>query len=367
MMRRIKTFNIFEASVEERNFEANKDFYQEWFSSRYGKELSKWVAVKPVGTGKVYLEDPLHIRRESGVNVSGNPRFFKVGNSWAFELGDSRSQYGYTQNASLDMLFKEMIFRLIRSNAPSSFNKKQLDELISNEENIFSPNLPNNIQEIYKKAIGKRTSGIFSDFWKIRDNSDYLKSMDAIKGVQVKIFQPNLLYFGFNEYMVTNKLMEEAIRILHPDDNPNHFVMDNSFNVTFIPEGEGTRIKTRSSSKSRSGERIHTYKVSIGYSTEKEATEAIEDFIKKNLIKIEVVFGVNTVVKKCDEFTEILQDILSLKPEMKLNDFLDEYFKENPLDLHLLDELPTIKEGVLRRTGIKDWSKLGKLSKSGLI
>jgi hypothetical protein len=364
-MRRIKTFNIFEASVEERNFEANKDFYQEWFSSKYGKELSKWVTIKPVGTGKVYVENP-YIGQKSGVSVSGNPHFFKVGNGWAFELGDSRSRYGYTQNASLDMLFKEMIFRLIRSNAPSSFNKKQLDELIANEENIFSPNLPNNIQEIYKKAIDKRTEGIFSDFWKIRDNSDYLKSMDAIKGVQVRIFNPNLLYFGFNEYLVSNRLMEEAIRILHPDDNPNHFTMHNSFNVTFIPEGKGTGLKTRSSSKSRSGEVTHSYKVSIGYATEKEATEAIADFIKKNITKITVVVDLNKP-ENCQDLTQILQDALSLKPEMKVNDFLDEYFKENPLDLHLLDDLPTIKEGVLRRTGIKDWSKLGKLSKSGLL
>jgi hypothetical protein len=364
MMKRIKTFKLFEASVEERNFEVNKDFYHEWFSSKYGKELSKWVTIKPVGTGRVYIEDP-YIGQKSGVSVSGNPHFFKVGNGWAFELG-GQTKYGYTQNPDLNLLFKEMIFRLIRSNAPSSFNKKQLDELIANDENIFYPNLPNNIQEIYKKAIDKRTEGLFSDFWKIRDNSSYLHSMDAIKGVQVRIHQPNLLYFGFNEYIVTNKLMEEAIRILHPDDNPNHFGMHRSFNATFIPEGKGTKIKTRSSSKINSGEITHTYKVSIGYETEKEATKAIEDFIKENLIKITVVVDMDKP-EDCQELTQILQDTLALKPEMKLNDFLDEYFKDNPLELHLLDDLPTIKEGVLRRTGIKDWSKLGKLSKSGLL
>lgn len=49
------------------------------------------------------------------------------------------------------------------------------------------------------------------------------------------------------------------------------------------------------------------------------------------------------------------------------DDELDAYMKENPLDLHYLDNAPEVKAGVLRRTGIKDWSKLGKLSKSGLI
>ena len=364
-MKKIKTFKIFEASVEERNFEANKDFYQEWFSSKYGKELSKWVTIRPVGTGKVYVENP-YIGQKSGVSVGGNPRFFKAGDNWAFELGDSRSQYGYTQNRDLNLLFKEMIFRLIRSNAPDSFNKKQLDELIDNEENIFSPNLPNNIQEIYKKAIDKRTEGIFSDFWDIEESDDYLKSLCKIKGLQVRIHHPNLLYFGFNEYIIKNKLMEKAMGIIYPDANPNHFGMDNTFNVTFIPEGSGTKIKTRSSSKSHSGERTHSYKVSIGYKTKEEASAAIDDFIKKNLIKVTVVIGLNNT-EKCEELTQILHDEFELKPEMKLNDFLDNYFKENPLDLHLLDDLPIIKEGVLKRTGIKDMSRLGRLTKSGLI
>ena len=48
-------------------------------------------------------------------------------------------------------------------------------------------------------------------------------------------------------------------------------------------------------------------------------------------------------------------------------DELDAYMKENPLDLHYLDNAPEVKAEVLRRTGIKDWSKLGKLKSSGLI
>ena len=365
-MRRIKTFNIFEDSVEERNFEMNKEFLMELYTTKYGKELQKWVSFKPVGTGKVYLESPLHIRKESNVIVSGTPHFFKVGNSWAFELGDSRGKYGYTQNQDLNILFKEMIFRLIRSNAPASFNKKQLDELISKEENIFSPGLPKSIDEIYKKAIDERTEGIFSDFWSIRESDDYLKNLDGIKGVKVSIFQPNLLHFNFVQYMVTNKLMDNVIPILYPDANTRHFGMDNTFEVTFIPEGSGTVIKTRSSSKTSSGERKYQYKVSIGYKTKEEATEAINDFIKKNLAKITVCLGIGEV-ENCEELTQILQDIFELKPERKLIDFLDDYFKENPLDLHLLDNLPTVKEGVLRRTGIKDMSRLGRLAKSGLI
>jgi len=49
------------------------------------------------------------------------------------------------------------------------------------------------------------------------------------------------------------------------------------------------------------------------------------------------------------------------------DDELDAYMKENPLDLHYLDNEPEVKAGVLRRTGMKDMSRLGRLAKSGLI
>jgi hypothetical protein len=55
--------------------------------------------------------------------------------------------------------------------------------------------------------------------------------------------------------------------------------------------------------------------------------------------------------------------LLSALPDEKL----DEYFKNNPLDLYLLDGLPWVKKGVIERTGIKDLSQLGRTLKRGLI
>jgi len=49
------------------------------------------------------------------------------------------------------------------------------------------------------------------------------------------------------------------------------------------------------------------------------------------------------------------------------NDVLDKYFKENPLELYLLDPYPKIKDDVLKRTGIKDMSHLGRALKKGMI
>jgi hypothetical protein len=42
------------------------------------------------------------------------------------------------------------------------------------------------------------------------------------------------------------------------------------------------------------------------------------------------------------------------------DDVLDDYFKYNPLKLHILDDYPDIKSGVLKRTGMKDLSGVGK-------
>ena len=85
----------------------------------------------------------------------------------------------------------------------------------------------------------------------------------------------------------------------------------------------------------------------------------------------------------CDEFTigggkwgpegwlEVLETgtdkakslILTLLSE----DELDKYFTEDPTRLHLLDGHPDLKAGVLKRTGVKDLSRLGRTIKTGLL
>ena len=48
-------------------------------------------------------------------------------------------------------------------------------------------------------------------------------------------------------------------------------------------------------------------------------------------------------------------------------DELDKYFTEDPMRLHLLDLAPDLKAGVLKRTGLKDLSRLGRNLKQGLL
>lgn len=54
-----------------------------------------------------------------------------------------------------------------------------------------------------------------------------------------------------------------------------------------------------------------------------------------------------------DRAKELILTVLS-------DEYLDAYFKKNPLNLYYLDKHPVIKAGVLKRTGLRDLSSLGK-------
>lgn len=49
------------------------------------------------------------------------------------------------------------------------------------------------------------------------------------------------------------------------------------------------------------------------------------------------------------------------------HEFLDDYFKKNPMEIYVLNDQPEVKEGILKRTGIKDYGRIGKHLKSGMI
>ena len=85
----------------------------------------------------------------------------------------------------------------------------------------------------------------------------------------------------------------------------------------------------------------------------------------------------------CDEFTipkgewgiegwlKVLQTgtdkAKSLILTLLSDDLLDKYFTEHPTELYVLDGHPDLKAGVLKRTGIRDMSRLGRNLKNKLI
>lgn len=48
-------------------------------------------------------------------------------------------------------------------------------------------------------------------------------------------------------------------------------------------------------------------------------------------------------------------------------DSICKYIKRNPLELYLLDDIPHIKKEVLEKTGIKDYSSIGRKLRNGMI
>ena len=64
--------------------------------------------------------------------------------------------------------------------------------------------------------------------------------------------------------------------------------------------------------------------------------------------------------QKSDEAAKLLVPLIS-------EDELDNWMRKHPLDLDLLDEFPEIKRGVLKRTGLRDISKLAAARRQGLV
>lgn len=71
--------------------------------------------------------------------------------------------------------------------------------------------------------------------------------------------------------------------------------------------------------------------------------------------------------------TEDPLQIINLEDSKKLiltilsDDVVDQYFKENPFEIGILDNLPEFKEKVLKRTGLRDLSILGKALSKGML
>jgi hypothetical protein len=79
-----------------------------------------------------------------------------------------------------------------------------------------------------------------------------------------------------------------------------------------------------------------------------------------------IINMINIVAKDCKE--EGLRDyIINGMLRYASIDTLCDYIKKNPLAIHIIDDMPELKKEVLQRTGIEDYSKIGRLLKHGLI
>jgi hypothetical protein len=75
------------------------------------------------------------------------------------------------------------------------------------------------------------------------------------------------------------------------------------------------------------------------------------------------------------EYSEFIKKYLKYLIKLKVGDpinyniydDIDKYFKENPLDIYKIDNLGEFKNGVIKRTGIKDYGKIGRNLRNGMI
>ena len=77
------------------------------------------------------------------------------------------------------------------------------------------------------------------------------------------------------------------------------------------------------------------------------------------LLKISLI-----IAKKIPEFSIGLNDNVESADAMTL---LCDYFEKNPLKIYTLDNSPQLKSEVIRRTGIRDYGKIGRGLDNGLI
>jgi hypothetical protein len=75
--------------------------------------------------------------------------------------------------------------------------------------------------------------------------------------------------------------------------------------------------------------------------------------------------GVEAIKRHWDDNPDRSKKASQLASTVLSDDIIDEYFKNNPLKLYILDPYPEIKAGVLKRTGMKDLSGVGQGSQGG--
>ena len=146
--------------------------------------------------------------------------------------------------------------------------------------------------------------------------------------------------------------------------------------ITIIPRGKGKKIIANKNSPDYGigNIRRRSIKISLGYETVDELVEAIEKILtewisKTNVYALPKAATDSRDLEKYDILTNLLRSRLldGADTTKDVDAIFDEHMKKNPLDIHLLDDYPQIKAGVLRRTGIRDYSAIGRNLKNGLI
>ena len=360
-MKNLITYKIFEA-VSKLHPDA-EEFLEEIEKSPYKKILDSWFTFTPKRTGRIAIK---------GQSMPSQAWFEKNGaGNWYYTYASSGRYYG-RQDGDLQYLFISLIKDAIKKGAPSYLNRKDLKDALDDNDWFFS-NIDSDYSGIFKKIKDKilGESGIVDNF----NNLDlpFLNRLQELGLAKVDNGKFGEIYVEFMEDLAgasANFLNTEQWQninlILGFQKNSTRMTtrLDNTRFFAFYPKGNGVKIKT-------------TFQVNceIGLSDEQEVVQKIHDIIKKYTKKNNIGYcDLSRIGSPSDESIKIvnilyhsLLDSALNTENTKIETPLDDYFKKNPVKLYLLDHLPQMKADIIKRTGIRDLSKVGSIFANNLF
>jgi hypothetical protein len=363
-MKRIKTFNeLFEASKMNEDCE---EFFRITKGTDELKQIETWYKLHPTRTGKINI---LQKQQGDRINQPGNPYFFGYYNGdWAFEFKASGQTYGTKNSDDLMDLLRTFICDMIFKFVPADFNRKEAREMTDDQSFIFSK-IWKKPDEPYVEYRSNKREDIITNLSFVKNKSNLLGTLSKITRVNAR-GDSNLgsLYIDLSNIV---DLIPDGLK--DALDLGRYDIDVDGAEIDIIPKGIGT--KTISNSKSLRGpfNKSRKVKVTIGYKTEDEVVKAVDAIINKYTKSIIVYrkdknLGSSGVVES-EFLTSIVRSLLGndLSDNKDSMSIIDDYFKKNPLELYILNNNPKMKAEVIKRTGIKDYGKLGMALKNGLL
>jgi hypothetical protein len=381
-MKRIKTFaQLFEAASMHEDCE---EFFRIAKGTEELKQIETWYDLHPTRTGKIKVLSKI---AGGGPNNPGSPYFDKphyLNNQWEFTFVSTGKYYGQKRSTDLIDLLRTFIRDIIFKFAPADFNRKESTEMTNDDAFIFSK-IWESPKDPYTEYRADKRSDIITDLSLIRGKSELIDRVNSICG--------NIYGFGTNNEYITIKLgdtgrnysdpnglnipdaLMEILGIKNVRYGKGRWVTSDGADITILPKGVGKKIIANTlSPKNAWGVRSRSMKISLGYKTIDELVDAIEKILREYIAKINI-YGLPEDSKddrdliKYDILTDLLKDRLLNGTDStdNIDSIFDDYMTKNPLDLHLLNDHPEIKAGVLKRTGMRDYSAIGRNLKNGLI
>ena len=372
-MKRIKTFKqLFEAAKMAEDCE---EFFRIAEGTRELEQIQTWYKLYPTRTGRINVVRNNDTREY--VNNPGSPYFYKSGAVWHFTFVSSGQNYGMKYSSNLVELLKTFIRDIVYKFAPNDFNRKEAKEMVDDDAFIFSKiwELP---IDLYTEYRAEKRDDIITDFSLIKGKSKLIDRINSLTSIYMKGKYNGIdlslakIISGYKDGVFPEILMKiDGVKKLS-DASPYYIIATNANGIEIIPKGVGKKII--------SNRKINQYgpdaperreiKISLGYKNIDDLVEEVEKIIVKEIDHLIVYTGDSdsSINQKSDLLTDFARSyLLGSGTSREIEDVLDMYMKKNPLDLYLLDDYPEYKAGVLRRTGIKDYSSIGRKLKQGLI